>query len=83
MDTSGRLYTAGNSENGQLGVHPSAFMPTNREPYVNITQFGVRNPVMRVRAGGGMSFVINKEGTLYSCGKSDHGRLALGSHVGE
>ena len=32
---------------------------------------------MKARAGGGMSFVINKEGTLYSCGIVSNGRLAL------
>lgn len=76
LDTCGYVYSAGSSENGQLGTLHYNFTPKLCDiPYVMMAEFSIKCPAVKVCAGDGFSIVLNSQGDVFSCGKGNFGRL--------
>ena len=60
MDDDGYAYSAGCTDDGQLGVIHYHFNPKNCDiPYVNLSVFTKQNPGKKVSAGDGFSVFLD------------------------
>lgn len=76
LDSDGYAYSAGCSDDGQLGVIHYQFIPKKCAlPYVNVDVFSRVIPGVKILAGDGFSLFLDKDGIVYSCGKGNFGRL--------
>jgi alpha-tubulin suppressor-like RCC1 family protein len=79
MDDDGYAYSAGCTDDGQLGVIHYDFNPKNCSiPYVNLSVFSKMNPGKKVSAGDGYSLFLDSSGVVFTCGKANFGRLGQG-----
>ena len=79
MDDDGYAYSAGSSDDGQLGVIHYHFNPKNCDmPYVNLSVFTKKNTGKKVSAGDGFSVFLDSTGVVFTCGKANFGRLGQG-----
>ena len=79
VDQDGALFSAGNSQNGQLGM-----MKRSGEKYFFIKDME-RIKIKKAAAGNNFSIILSESGDLYSCGLNKDGRLGLedlgGKHI--
>ena len=79
LDDEGYAYSAGSSDDGQLGVIHYQFHPKNCDlPFVYLSVFSKQNPGKKVSAGDGFSVFLDSQGDVYTCGKANFGRLGQG-----
>ena len=78
VDAEGRLWTFGSGFFGQLGHSPSLSDSLLRQPKLvdSLVRAGVR--VRDVACGFNHTLVLAEDGSVYVCGKHDHGALGIG-----
>ncbi|XP_077421894.1 putative E3 ubiquitin-protein ligase HERC6 isoform X2 [Vanacampus margaritifer] len=75
---SGRVYSWGAAEDGQLGLLPDVLYDAQRPSPVHIP---LQIPVIQVACGNFYSMALTKGGSVFSWGLNSHGQLGLGRQI--
>ena len=75
LKNDGSIWACGYNSNGQLGLGDTNYRTTFTQVTTNIN-----NDVKEVCCGGYHSFILKKDGSLWSCGYNDSGQLGLNDY---
>ena len=73
LKTDGSLWACGLNSNGQLGLGHN----TNHSTFIEVTT-NINNDVKQVACDNNYTFILKKDGSLWSCGYNYYGQLGLG-----
>jgi alpha-tubulin suppressor-like RCC1 family protein len=73
LSNEGKVYAAGNNENGQLGLNDE----DNRNSFTEVSDLADKN-ITAVTTGEFHSFISSNESKFYSAGASSYGQLGVG-----
>ena len=76
LKNDGTLWGCGSNDNGQLGLGDDA----NRSTFTQIIT--ITDNIKEIYCGGGCTFILKNDDTLWSCGYNTDGRLGLGDTNG-
>ena len=71
----GSVYSSGNNNSGQLGLGTSSttYVTFNKAKNIN-------NDVKQIACGANHTFILKKDGSVWSCGNNESGQLGLGDN---
>ena len=76
LKNDGTLWGCGNNSNGQLGLGENT---SNQATFTQI--IANTDDIKSVYCGSFHTFILKNDGTLWGCGRNDHGQLGLGDNT--
>ena len=76
IKTDGTVWASGYNYYGQLGLGDT----TQRNSFTQVTA-NINYDVRQVACGGEFTFILKKDGSLWSCGRNNYGQLGVGDNT--
>ena len=73
LKNDGSVWSCGNNYTGALGLNDT----TDRTTFTQVTT-NINNDVKQIACGSSHTFIIKNDGSVWSCGRNNNGRLGLG-----